>query len=226
MSREYHIRGGVKVLKLPPLERVQELLYEDPEQPGVLRWRVSRGCQPAGSVAGGLNGGGRRRIVIDGVLCYASRLLWLLRTGEDPGAGVIDHEDRARDNDRFENLRLAPNGQSSNTAHSGRQSNNTSGYTGVSWDDRCGKWRVKLQYESRRIHLGFFRNVKDAYAVYLCAKSKFHGEEWLGELAPGWTLEQAKQRVIEMKNARSWELRDEIYKAERQFVKWYNRLKL
>ena len=69
---------------LPPLSRVQELLYLD--EAGCLRWRVQRGRIRPGELAGKrdrrLND---RSVGIDGKQYRSNRLIWLLKHGEDPG---------------------------------------------------------------------------------------------------------------------------------------------
>lgn len=52
------------------------------------------------------NKGKRAMVRIDGVLLYASRVIWKMQTGVDPGSNEIDHKDRDRSNDAWKNLQL------------------------------------------------------------------------------------------------------------------------
>ncbi|QAY93664.1 hypothetical protein CUN63_29335 [Pseudomonas sp. ACM7] len=52
---------------------------------------------------------------------------------------------------------------------------NTSGHVGVSWDR--GKWSAKVQWQKRQIHLGRFKDIKDAVKArndYLAAHDLPH----------------------------------------------------
>ena len=66
--------------------------------------------------------------------------VWLLKTGEEPILSV-DHIDRNRTNNQFENLRLATRQQQNR--HRGKQKSNTSGYIGVSREHRVDKYKNK-----------------------------------------------------------------------------------
>lgn len=53
--------------------------------------------------------------------------------------------------------------------------NNTSGYTGVSYVKRHGRYRAYITFKRKQYHLGFFDNAEDAHKAYLKAKEKIHG---------------------------------------------------
>jgi len=46
------------------------------------------------------------------------------------------------------------------------QSNNTSGYRGVSWNKKLSKWEVKIKVNNKQIHLGRYPTVLEAAKVY------------------------------------------------------------
>ena len=77
---------------------VRSILSYDPLS-GDLRWikKIARKIV-AGSIAGCCAKSARRRIRIDGRLYLASRLIWLIVTGEWPHA-QIDHLDLDKSND-------------------------------------------------------------------------------------------------------------------------------
>lgn len=114
-----------------------ELFTYDPSE-GVLRWKIDRGPVRAGAIAGRLRTDGRRGVGIDGKLYYAHRLIWLLMTGDWPGA-QIDHKNHVRDDNRWENLRAAT--VLENCRNRKPYSNNKSGVLGVIWDKTARKWR-------------------------------------------------------------------------------------
>jgi hypothetical protein len=55
-------------------------------------------------------------------------------------------------------------------------SNNTSGYKGVSWYKHVAKWRAQINFNGKRIHLGYFDNKIEAAIAYNEAAVKYHGE--------------------------------------------------
>lgn len=58
------------------------------------------------------------------------------------------------------NLRFATKMQ--NQPNAGISRNNTSGYRGVSWDAKCGKWRAQIRVQKKLIHLGLFSSTEAA----------------------------------------------------------------
>ena len=112
-------------------------------------------------------------IVVDGKRYVAHRIVWALVHGVDP-TYQIDHINGVRDDNRIENLRLAPKGQLDNLQNSALQSNNTSGYRGVSWHKIVGKWQGRIVKNQKTTHLGYFDTPEEAYAAYLKAKKELH----------------------------------------------------
>jgi hypothetical protein len=54
----------------------------------------------------------------------------------------------------------------------GPQSNGTSGVRGVSWDGRRGKWEAHATHNSRKYHLGYFANIKDAERAAIAGRCR------------------------------------------------------
>ena len=46
------------------------------------------------------------------------------------------------------------------------KTDNTSGYTGVSWDKANSKWRARIRIDGKNKHLGYFTSIKDASVAY------------------------------------------------------------
>jgi uncharacterized membrane protein len=140
-------------------ERLREVLDYDPET-GIFTWRVSRGKAKKGSVAGRINQTtGYVEIGLDGALIGAHIFAWLYMTGEWP-PNLIDHKNRKRPDNRWENLR--PSDYSKNRKNAKLNSNNTSGYPGVTYLKRSGKWRAVLKKWGRTRHLGEFATREEA----------------------------------------------------------------
>src|SRR5882757_5577117 len=84
-----------------------------------------------GQAAGTISVHGYRIITIYGTKYRTARLAYLYMKGEWP-PDEMDHENRCKLDDRWENLR--PLDRSSNALNRDLQSNNTSGVRGVHWD--------------------------------------------------------------------------------------------
>lgn len=61
------------------------------------------------------------------------------------------------------------------------QSNNTSGVTGVMWDNTRKKWKAEITFKNKVHYLGRFKNKKDAIKVRKEAEEKYF-KEFLEEL--------------------------------------------
>jgi len=83
----------------------------------------------------------------------------------NPGfKGQIDHIDGNGHNNQHSNIRIATNSQ--NQANRGPNSNNISGYKGVSWEQKNQKWRAQICYQGTKSHLGLYNTAKEAALVY------------------------------------------------------------
>ena len=151
-------------------ERLREVLAYDPET-GDFHWRASKGTAKAGSKAGTYDTHGYVQIKIDSKIHLAHRLAWLYVHGEWPDTQV-DHRNRTRSDNRFDNLRKATNAQ--NQQNRGVDKNNTSGHPGVHWDIRQRKWMAKIQIDGRRLSLGGFDSFENAVAARSKAKAEHH----------------------------------------------------
>jgi hypothetical protein len=162
---------------LPPLERLNELLKVvevPPEKYGVcsgLVWKVSRrNRQRAGSVAGTpqqAKTNPKRKdwaVKVDGIQYLASRVIYYMTTGEDPGDVQVDHEDQNWLNNNAWNLRLDVDG-SVQPINRPKYRSNTSGVVGVSWDKSKGKWMAYAQVNGKRKTLGRYNCKAEAARV-------------------------------------------------------------
>jgi len=53
---------------------------------------------------------------------------------------------------------------------------NTSGFRGVWWDKFKNKWHSNISVNNKTIHLGRFKNIKDAAKIYNQAALKYFGD--------------------------------------------------
>lgn len=91
----------------------------------------------------------------------------------NPGI-LIDHKKHEKYDNRKEHLRNADD----NTNHFNHNiyKNNTSGVTGVNWDEESGKWRARIWAYGKMYHLGRFDNFEDAVKVRKEAEEKYFGD--------------------------------------------------
>lgn len=103
------------------------------------------------------------RIILERVLCRP------LLPNEQ-----VDHANLSGLDNRRENLRLA--NSSENSQNRPKQSNNTSGIKGCSWDKQTQKWRAMIGVNRRQISLGYFNTLEEAVEAYAEASKKYHKE--------------------------------------------------
>lgn len=89
-----------------------------------------------------------------------------------PGT-TIDHIDCNGLNNTRSNLRFASHAE--NVRNRGVQSNNTSGYKGVTFDKQKERWVALIFCENVKYYLGQFDSVEDAAAAYDKAALELHG---------------------------------------------------
>lgn len=86
-----------------------------------------------------------------------------------------DHADRNEMNNRRSNLR--PCTTVENRRNKSIQSNNTSGFIGISWREDRQKYRVYITVENKKqVFLGYFINKDDAIIARLKAEKEYFGE--------------------------------------------------
>lgn len=160
-----------KTATMPSQGRVRELLDYNADT-GMFCWRLSVGSRARiGAHAGSVAKNGYRSIRVDGTLYYAHRLAFVWMNGDCPNQ--IDHKDRNRSNNAWNNLRAANHSQ--NQANQKISRKNTSGAKGVSWLKVDKKWRAYITVNGVKKHLGRFDNRSEAIAAYAEAASEKFG---------------------------------------------------
>jgi hypothetical protein len=139
-------------------KRLKEVVKYD-RRAGLFYWRITVGKAVRGAVAGHTDSRGYTKLSIDGVKYFAHRLAWLYVRGEWPLQN-IDHKDLCRNNNKFLNLRDV--GQSMNGLNGPIRCNNSSGYTGVSYDTRRKNWVAYVHRGRRKKHLGAYKTLTEA----------------------------------------------------------------
>lgn len=103
----------------------------------------------------------------------AHRVAWALHHGDWP-KDQVDHINGIKTDNRMENLRLAKNRE--NARNRGKQSNNTSGYKGVSYYRSRDKWEANICVNGISKRLGYFATAEEARDAYNDACKILHGD--------------------------------------------------
>ncbi len=167
-----HNQGRVE---LPSADLLNELFMID--GPNLVR-KVARGRCTAGEVVGKVRKDGYSRVWVEGAHALVHRVVWKMRTGQEPPK-YLDHINGDRSDNRFENLREADHFM--NMWNRSEHKLNTSGFTGIRWHDYESNrsrpsWVVKLGFEGKVIHVGYFSDIKDALRAFEKAVIENHGD--------------------------------------------------
>lgn len=152
-------------------EVLKNVLHYSPET-GLFTWikRMGKRGMP-GRVAGTVDFSGYVVVTINKKRHKAHRLAWLYTTGHWPVV-AMDHINGDRADNRLCNLR--PADWAENQQNRGRQRNNRSGFTGVSWDRRAGNWRAGIRKGGQSFNLGGHGTPEAASLAYRAAKAAMH----------------------------------------------------
>ncbi len=126
------------------VDRLKSLLEFNPNT-GVFNW-----IKKNGKVAG-CTSRGYVLIKIDGFSYPAHRLVWLLEHGEFP-EDCLDHINHDRSDNRLVNLREVSRNE--NSKNKSLHSNNTSGVSGVTWNENAKRWQAQIKVDRKLIYLG------------------------------------------------------------------------
>lgn len=114
-----------------------------------------------------------REIVISKRVYQAHRLAFFYMIGRWPRKNM-DHKDRNGLNNKWSNLREATLSQ--NGANACRYSTNTSGFKGVTFHKKCGKWQSAIKKDSKSIYIGLFDTPDAAHLAYVAKAKELFGE--------------------------------------------------
>lgn len=93
-------------------------------------------------------------------------------TKAKPGE-IVDHIDRNPLNNTLENLRICT--KQTNAVNTPVRSDNSTGYKGVSYHKKAGKFRAYIVVNGKQIHLGLFDTAEQAAQKYAEAAQLFYG---------------------------------------------------
>jgi hypothetical protein len=151
-------------MSLPTREQLLERFTYNPDDGTLISY---------GREAGYVMGSGYRLCSVKKQRIYAHRLIWCMMTGEWP-TEEVDHANRNKSDNRWCNLRLAS--RQNNARNQSVTAKNTSGFKGVSFHKRTGKWRADIQLNGSQKSLGSFDSPELAALAYQDSAKQNFGE--------------------------------------------------
>ena len=151
------------------LAEANEFLLYNPET-GIVTWRKDKGRAKKGSSPKKANNEGYYVLRFKGKNYLLHRVAWLLHYGDFPCEN-LDHRNRIRTDNRIKNLREASH--SVNSKNRGKQTNNTSGVTGVYWKKDRLKWNASITVDGSLINLGHFSKFSEAVDARKLAEATY-----------------------------------------------------
>ena len=110
--------------------------------------------------------GEQKRKAVHRIVCEAFNL-------NPHSKSCVDHIDRNTSNNHLQNLRWAT--RSENQMNRSKQSNNTSGVTGVHWNTCKKKWFATIKIDGVKKHLGCFDSIDEAKKARITAVDEMFG---------------------------------------------------
>lgn len=141
------------------------------EHTGIIRSKTNRRNVHAGEIVGTPDRQGYIVTTLFKRPLKQHRMAWAMTHGAWP-AGMIDHINGDKQDNRIENLRVVSNAQ--NKQNVSKPANNTSGFMGVSFHKPSGKWVANIKVDGKAHYLGLHEAPSDAHAAYLSAKATLH----------------------------------------------------
>jgi hypothetical protein len=156
----------MKYKPLPPAEELRVAFAYDPET-GVVT-RRSTGLRLLR-----LDSEGYVSVQFKGSKYALHRIIWRIQTGDDPESSQIDHRDRVRSNNAWDNLRLATADQN---AQNSTKPPGRSGVRGVQWHSKDRRWHVVIRVGDVKHRFGSYKTVVEAESVARASREKMHGD--------------------------------------------------
>lgn len=158
-------------------KRLKELFSYDPDTGDFIRLKAFHKAY-IGTVAGGLNACGYRRINIGQKYYTCHRLAFLYMTGKWP-LYQVDHINHIRYDNRWANLRDVP--QCENCKNTKIMKNNVTGFNEVHFISASKMFGVSIRVNGKLIYLGAFKNRDNAIEVRKKTNTRYRFHEKITE---------------------------------------------
>lgn len=119
---------------------------------------------------GARTNGGYGKFSFEGSMVLAHRFAFEHFVGPIPESTEVDHRCRNRSCVNPRHLRLATAKQ--NREHQGLSPRNTSGFRGVQWDRRRGRWTVRVKHHGINHYGGSFESAGDANGAAVSLRNR------------------------------------------------------
>ena len=146
-------------------DELKAYLHYNPDT-GVFTARKACGRRPVGRVLGSKTRHGYVQVSVGSRSYTAQRLAWLYTHGKWPD-GVVDHINRARDDNRICNLRCVNYSQNALNTEYTTSKAKTRGVT------YAPPWKATIQVNGKRKDLGRFHTLEEAVAARKAAEEKY-----------------------------------------------------
>lgn len=169
---------------LPSIDYLHECFDYD-TMSGLVRWRLrpdyhfssigradSFNCKHRGKVINSSNNHNYLWVWLDGTFYLLHRVIWKMMTGTEPPE-TLDHKDRNKINNEWENLRAASAAQNiinKETVWS------RSGVLGVRKCSRGSGWEARIRYRRKSIQIGTYKTKAEAIAARKAAEKEYYGD--------------------------------------------------
>ena len=152
-------------------QKLKKLIIYEPNS-GIIRWRESGSGRTRNLYCGWYDKiHGYHKIEINSISYQAHRLAFLYMKGYLP-ENQVDHKDRNRENNKWDNLREVS--QQCNSQNCNLSKNNKSGVTGVYKRRKSKKWRSYIRNKHKLFHLGNYDNIEGAVRARWDAEVNFN----------------------------------------------------
>jgi len=143
----------------PTMERVRELFNYDASTGKLIRKIHASNNAKAGSIVGWENADGYLNVRVDRVVYKVHQIVWLHVHGAWP-AGVVDHINRNKTDNRIENLRDTT--VQVNNINKGARKDSKTGVPNVTWRARDRRFYVACRRNGKQNYGGSFASLEEA----------------------------------------------------------------
>jgi hypothetical protein len=154
---------------------LSQIFNYDPDT-GILTRKIRTGVRTQiGDIAGTTSKDGYRYTRANGKKMRNTHIIWTIMKGNKVPSGYqVDHKDRDRLNDKWDNLRLVTPSQNCHNATI--RKDNKSGYKGVSFYKQSGTWRAVVNLNGKQYSAGYHATAELAFEAICIKRNELHGE--------------------------------------------------